>query len=292
MLKKLSCLLLAVSCSISADEQSVSEYTGKIADLYIGKSNAIKVGIVREESNELNCETYENNQWPLFFERDKSYSEEWFGILNTVRRTQETIRIGYTASDDSSCSIEYLALLKDDGIIPDGDSAGDTLQRGGQFGNIAMIYTNNLIESSYSSSDHEGGDIAAAAFDGYLWQEQIKEDVGSLVNRGIWVTKKDKSQNAEHWLQVEFSRVVDITGFRIMVNEKSVELGRSPRGITILTSQDGEDFTKHGSFTLSKTIDQRANLNSIAEAKYFRIQLDSNYGDSRFEIDELEVYSD
>lgn len=292
MLKKLSSIALMLSCSVYAAEQTVNEYTGKVSNLYIGKSEAIKVGIVHQEDNPINCEVNDNKEWPLYFERGQAYSKEWFDILNLVRRTQETIRIGYVANTQNSCAIEYLALLKGDGTDPNDGSVGDSLSRNGRYGNVALIYTNNLTESNFSASDHTGGDIAASAFDGYLWQDQIEEDLGSIVNRGIWVVEKDpKNDDAEYWLQVKFNSVVDVTGFRIMVNGRSTELGRSPRSITILTSLDGENFVESGSFKLSKSVDQRANLDERTELKYFRIRVNSNYGNSHIEIDEVEVYS-
>lgn len=292
MLKNLSSIALILSCSVYSAEQSVSEYTGKIANLYIGKTSTVKVGVVPQEDNLLNCELNDDNKWPLYFEQGQSYSKEWFDVLNLVRRTQETIRIGYIENTEDSCAIEYLALLKSDGTGSNGESVGDSISRHGQYGNIALIYTNNLTDSSFSASNHKGADVAAAAFDGYMWQDQIEEDLGSIVNRGIWVVEKDKENDEqEYWLQVEFERIVDVTGFRIMVNGKSAQLGRGPRGITILTSINGDDFVESGSYKLSKSIDQRANLNTKTELKYFRVRVDSNYGDSHIEIDELEVYS-
>ncbi len=299
MLKRLSSIALIMSSTIFATEQTVSEYTGRVANLYIGKSETVKVGIVREEGNDLECELENNYEWPLYFEQGNLYSTEWFDILNSVRRTQEVIRIGYIPNTDSRCAIEYLALLKGDGKDLDDDTVGDNLSRHGQYGNIALLYTNNLTESNYSASDFTGGDIAASAFDGFLWEEQIDETLGSLVNRGIWVVKKQTAEEkeesdteAEYWLQVEFENVINVTGFRIMVNGKSVDLGRSPRNITVMSSIDGDDFTANSSYTLSKSVDQRANLDSSIELKYFRIRVDTNYGDSHIEIDELEVYSD
>lgn len=293
MLKKLSSLALVISCSLSASESSVSEYKGKIADIYSGKTDTIKVGVVQEEGNELSCLPTDDDEWPLYFERGHSYSEEWFELLNLVRRTQETLRIGYTSSTDTRCAIEYLALLKGDGNASTEDPVGDGLTRTGQYGNIALIYTNNLKESNYTASDHRGADVPEAAFDGHTWEEQITEDVGSLINRGIWLVEKDtENRNLEYWLQVEFEQEVDITGFRVLVNAKSVELGRSPRDITVLTSTDGEDFVEQGAYNLSRSIDQRANLPNKITAKYFRVRVDRNFGDTYIEIDELEVYSD
>jgi len=297
MLKKLSSLALIISCSLFAEQEFQNEYKGKIAGIVSPKSEKILVSIVREEGKEINC--YMNGDqtepFPLHFERGQPYSEEWFELFNLVRRTQESIDIGYTESADSSCSIEYLKLTQSDGNTST-DPLGDGLTRVGQYGNIAQIYTNNLTQTSYTASNHRGTDIAAAAFDGYIWEEQIEsndEDLGSPIARNIWlVEKEEEDDNIEYWLQVKFEQEVDVTGFRVLVNGISVDLGRSPRGVTILTSVDGDEFVEQGSYSLSKAIDQRANLPEKITLKYFRLQVDSNFGDAYIEIDELEVYSD
>jgi len=292
MLKRVITLAIFSSLPLYANESDLNEYKGKVSDIYIGKSSTIKVGVLADDENQLECLHNDDGQWPLYFETGESYSDKWFETLNLVRRTQETIRIGYVPNVDDSCAIEYLMLAKSDNRIP-GDGSDDYLTRTGQFGNIALIYTNDLTEESYSSSGHYGADEAAAAFDGHTFDGQISEGEGSLINRGIWLTKKDSSAtNPEYWLQVKFEEVVAVTGFRILVNEKSVELGRSPRSITIEVSEDGESFDEFDTFILSKMVEQRANFSEMIELQYLRVKVNSNYGDAYIEIDELEVYAD
>jgi len=297
MFKKLSSLALVISCSLFAEQEFQNEFRGKIAGIASPKGEKIFVSIVEVEGEELNCNINgdQPSPFPLTFERGQSHSEEWFELLNLVRRTQEDIQIGYTESADSDCPIEYLTLMQGDGDIST-DPLGDGLTRIGQYGNIAQIYTNNLTQTSYTASNHRGADIAAAAFDGYIWEEQIEqndEDLGSPIARNIWLIEKEEDDNnIKYWLQVKFEQEVDVTGFRVLVNGISVDLGRSPRGVTILTSIDGDQFEEQGSYSLSKAIDQRANLPEKITLKYFRIQVDSNFGDAYIEIDELEVYSD
>ncbi|MFT5757205.1 MAG: hypothetical protein ACI9LM_001934 [Alteromonadaceae bacterium] len=294
MLKKLSSLALVISCSLFASEDVYNEYKGKVAGIITTKSNQILIGIVKKEDENINClmNTAVDVPTPFSFERDQPHSKEWFDIFNLVRRTQETIRIGYIESSNI-CSIEYLNLMQGDGSTTNIDNVGTSLTRKGEYGNIALIYTNNLTESSYTASDHRGEDTPAGAFDGYIWQKQIEEDTGSLINRGIWLVKKDKEdKEIKYWLQVEFEQAINVSGFRVMINEKAADLGRGPRSITILASTDGENFVEQGAFSLSKSVDQRANLPDKVELKYFRIQVNSNFGDAFIEIDELEIYSD
>ncbi|WP_286268973.1 discoidin domain-containing protein [Thalassotalea hakodatensis] len=284
--------LLSLFCLPLFTQADVVEYKGKVTDILIGKSQLIKVGVEESDEQSITCWKQESDQpWLFTFERGYDYSNDWFDVLNLVRRTQETIRIGYAENEDSECAIEYIALLKGDGIVDDGQ-VGDSLERTGQYGNIAQIYTNGLTESSYHASDNYGADVPAAAFDGHIFNEQIVDGEGSLINRGIWLVKKDtENKETTYWLQVEYEEPVTISGFRVMLNTKATELGRGPRHVTILTSLEGDQFEEQGQYNLGKSIDQRANLPTKVEAKIFRIQVNSNQGDAFIEIDELEVYS-
>ena len=286
--KSIASLLLLPSIAMA----DVAEFKGKVSDILISKSTVVKVGVVVDENNPIQCQATEEEPWLLSFERGHEYSADWFDVLNLVRRTQEVIRIGYVENTNDICAIEYLALLKGDGNVDDDGQVGDSLERTGQYGNIAQIYTNNLTESNYHASDHYSADVPAAAFDGHLFNEQIKEGEGNQISRGIWLVKRDtENKDTEYWLQVTFDEPVLISGFRVMVNAKSAELGRGPRHVTIQTSMSDADFEEQGQYNLSQTVDQRANLPSKVEAKTFRILINSNHGDKYIEIDELEIYS-
>jgi len=271
---------------------AVAEFKGKVSDILIGKSETIKVGLLVPDNDPITCANNTDSEWLMTFERGHSYSDDWFEVLNLVRRTQETIRIGYVENSSQECAIEYLALLKGDGSDIDDGKVGDSLERRGDFGTIAQIYTNNLTESNYSASGYYSADVPSAAFDGHIWGEKIVEEEGALIGRGIWLVQKEKVLPKDgYWLQVEFEEVVSVSGFRVLINAKSAELGRGAKGVTILTSVDGQKFDDQGQYSLSKTIDQRADLPEKVEAKVFRIQITSNYGDKFIEIDELEVFS-
>lgn len=292
MLKVLSTIALMSSLSLYAVADPVEEYIGRVSDIYIGKTEDIKIGIIEEIGKELDCAKYDDTQWPLYFGNNESYTDQWFEILNLVRRTQEPIRIGYTPSADSSCAIEYLALLRGDGD-DNIDPVGDSLTRSGMYGNIALVYTNNLTMDNFTASTHDRSDIAPSAFDGYTFDGQIDERLGSQINRGIWVAYKDpKKRSAEYWLQVKFEDLVTVSGFRVMVNEKSVSLGRSPRVVTVEYSVDGEYFFEQGTYPMAKMDDQVVGMSGKVELQYFRLKVDHNYGDSYIEIDELEIYAD
>ena len=265
----------------------------KLPICFLGNQTLVKVGVNQNQEDPLPCASYSEEQpWAFSFERGQEYSDAWFETLNTVRRTQETIRIGYVANEGEECPIEYIALLKGDGSIEDDDQVGDYLERTGQYGNIAQIYTNGLTEANYHASGNYNADVPAAAFDGHLFNEQIVEGEGNLINRGIWLMKKDtENSDTEYWLQVEFEQPVTVSGFRVMLNSKSAELGRGPRLISVHTALEDEELQEQGVYNLSRSVDQRANLPEKVTTKFFRLKIESNHGDAYIEIDELEIYA-
>ena len=91
-MKKFSLLpLIALPLFSFAD---VVEFKGKVTDMLLGKSTLVKVGVNQNQEDPLPCASYSEEQpWAFSFERGQEYSDAWFETLNTVRRTQETIRI-------------------------------------------------------------------------------------------------------------------------------------------------------------------------------------------------------
>ncbi|WDE11355.1 discoidin domain-containing protein [Thalassomonas haliotis] len=295
---KMTSLALLVSLSVTAAETSIEEYIGKVANIYIGKSETVKVGIVAEEDKYLECQ---EGNWPLSFQLGQVYSDSWLDLVSTVNRTQETVRIGYAPDSESSCDIEYLALVQGDGISGvDPDDGSASLLRTGDYGNIALIGTNGLTESSYSVSDFYNNDVGAAAFDGFTYREQINDEEGvEKLGRGFWMVKKEVNTDhdpdfvePEYWLQVDFDGLVKITGFRVVLNDQSRQLGRGPEKVVLQVSSDGETFVDHESYLLSQVSDQIATLNTAVTARIARLKVLTNHGDTYIEIDEFELFSD
>jgi len=292
MKSKIIALFMLAPLHFVSLAQDTEEYSGQVNNLYIDKSDLIKIGVKESEDAPLSCYSDEESSWLLHFNANMPYSNNWFDILNTVRRTQEAIKIGYTPNSDSSCAIEYLAFIegKDYG---EGGVPLDNLTRTGDYGNIALNGTNGLNNSSYSSTGFYGSDKEYSAFDGFTYSSQLSEGVGEKTNRNIWLIKKDstKYSDNQYWLQVEFNEFITVSGFRIVLNPKAAELGRGPKDIVIQVSDDGNDFIDQDTFRFPKNGDQRANLTEKLELKYFRVLIESNWGDSFIEIDELEIYS-
>lgn len=289
-ISKVSSLALLLSFSLHAAENSVEEYVGKVSNIYVGKSDVVKIGVVEEEDKYLECAS---GNWPLFFQQGNNYSDSWLDLLILANRGQSTIRIGYQPDSESNCAIEYLALVQGDGISAVDDNGSSSLLRTGEYGNIALIGTNGLTQDSYSASENYGNDIAAAAFDGHTYSEQVNDDAEESIARGLWLAKKDPdNRDKPFWLQVDFGGLVNISGYRTLVNEQSTDLGRGPKKILVQISTDGEEFIDHETHQLSKAPEQLANLTEKVLAQYVRIVVQSNHGDSFIEIDELEIFAD
>jgi len=291
---KLHYALLASTITLSAASfaNSVEEYSGRITNIFVGKTETIKVGIVTSEEAPINCDIENHAEWPLYFESGQSYSDRWFDLLNTARLVQEPIRIGYTATSEGACPIEYLALIQGNG--GDINAPSDGLSRLGKYGNIALNYTNGLTDASYDASDYYRSDVPQAAFDGYIYNEQIAEGLGSPVGRGFWLVKKNTTPNndTQYWIEVSYDQPVTVTGFRVMLNKQSMDLGRGVRKVTVQMSDDGYDYYDIESYVFPRSQDQRAQLTEQQTLTHFRLLIESNYGDQYIEIDEIELYSD
>lgn len=286
--------LLASSIMFALQGQAAEpeEFIGKVSNIYLGKSGNIKVGVALDEEEYLSCKS---ESWPFYFAADESYSKSWLDLIMQAKYYGSTLRIGYTPSEDNNCSIEYLALMANDGVDSGGGDV-NSMVRTGAYGNVALVNTNSLTESSYSASDYYSSDYPAAAFDGYMYNELINEDASEKISRGIWLVKKEADESTgitkDIWLQISYENTVKLTGMRIMVNEKSVKLGRSPRNIMIQGSSDGSNFTNLQSVQLSQGSDLGVSFNNTLNVQHLRLLIQSNFGDDFVEIDEVELYSE
>ncbi|GAB3024323.1 discoidin domain-containing protein [Bowmanella dokdonensis] len=270
-----------------ATEEVPTEYVGKITNLLISKSGAVMIGVNRDEDNPLDCQ---EGDWPVSFDMQDDHAQNWLDFLMLARNTNQTIRLGYGADSDAVCSLEYVAVMQGDGYA--GGGVGDEdgrLVETGALGNVALLGSNGLTETSFKASGHYLNDIVAAAFDGHTWTEKVNEDAGDRINRGLWLLST--AEDSKAWIQVDFGQKVKLAGLRFMLNEKATKLGRGPRDITVQVSNDGANFADHEAFRLAMVADQTGSFSSTVQARYLRVVIDSNHGDSRFvEIDELEVF--
>ncbi|MCC2615001.1 discoidin domain-containing protein [Aestuariibacter halophilus] len=214
--------------------------------------------------------------------------QTWMDMLAMARQLGQNMRFAYDETDCTLLSVTLPAVFDDGGTT---DIGGMT--ETGILGNVALIGTNNLVEASYSASAHYALDTPAGAFDGYSFLDKINEDAGEKISRGIWMAKTRDSDRipVNPWVQVDFGKAVRLSGLRVVVNDKSIELGRSPRNVSLYVSNNGTDFAVFESTTLDKLEGVQWDFSRGITARYFRLMVKSNYGDPNFaEIDELEYF--
>ncbi|ALS96978.1 hypothetical protein AT746_00905 [Lacimicrobium alkaliphilum] len=289
MKKIAATLALLTPIAGPAAEDSVQEYAGKVTDLMITKTGNVLVGVNQDDDNVLACQ---EGDWPLIFQSDSGVGQNWLDFLMLARNTNQKIRIGYLPAHSSRCAVEYVAATAADGYGDGSDPIGgedDKLIETGIYGNIALIDSNGLTQASFTASSYYRDDVPAAAFDGHTWSDKVNEDAGQKINRGLWLLRREENKDA--WIQVDFGQKANISGMRIILNEKASQLGRGPRDVVVQVSNDGENFADHESFRLSNIADQTGSFNSAIEARYLRLQILNNFGDANYiEIDELELY--
>jgi len=272
-----------------AAEDPVQEYAGKVTDLMITKTGNVLVGVNQDDDNMLVCQ---EGDWPLIFQSGSDVGQNWLDFMMLARNTNQKIRIGYLPDHSNRCEVEYVAATAADGYGDGSDPIGgedDKLIETGVYGNIALIDSNGLTPASFTASGYYRDDVPAAAFDGHTWSGKVNEDAGQQINRGLWLLRRE--QDTAAWIQVDFGQKANISGMRIILNEKASQLGRGPRDVVVQVSNDGENFADHESFRLSNIADQTGSFNSAVEARYLRLQILNNFGDANYiEIDELELY--
>lgn len=153
-------------------------------------------------------------------------------------------------------------------------------------GNMALIGTNGLLESSYTASAHFNASYKpAAAFDGHhYYGVKINDDAGAPLVTGAWLTW----QSFPQWLSVDFGQLVRINAFRTSV--KDTLLARSAKDVVVQISDDGVTFTDHESVVLSP-ITANVTLKTPAVSQYVRLKITSAHAANTYlQIGELEYY--
>lgn len=284
----LSALLLCSGTSMA--EQVTYQSIANVLKLSDNGKVAIKL-LIREDEGEITCST---GEYDFEFDLSSIVGQKWYDTLILSRTANSLIDFQY---DDSSCTLSAITLPK---LYRAGNDVGNETPDGklaetGEHGNVALIKSNGLTDASYQSSSFYGQDSHVGAFDGYLYKEKINEDADTKLGRGIWMTKRIDSDNkvVTPWIQVDFGKEVTLSGMRTMINKKSMALGRSPRNIVLLTSEDGKDFTQFESYRLGLREVVDTSFSSAVTSRFIRMQIDSNYGDNNFiEIDEWELSQD
>ena len=293
MIKQLPALaMLATALQVSAEP---IDYESIVNTMRINAQGKVQFSVLlREEDDEILCD---DEGYHFNFLLDNNVMDKWYDTLVLARSANSLLNFQYDHLGGSDCELQAITmpLLYQRGETPGEEPGGEKLRTTGNYGNVALVGTNGLSADSYSSNTFYGQDAPEAAFDGYVYTEKTNQDAADKVGRGIWLVKKEYQDGrlVSPWLQIDFGKEVSLIGTRIFVNKKSLELGRSPRNVTILTSTDGQEFTKYESFVLSLKEVSSTPFSAPLKSRYFRLFIESNYGDDTFiEVDEWELYQE
>lgn len=270
-----------------AEQNSYVSFANKIT---LQQDSTVAISILpNEEDSEIACGS---EDYDFSFAMDSIIKEKWYDTLVLSRNSNQLIEFHY---DQQSCLLSGLTLPE----IYDADSnvgnetGVDTLEETGTYDNVALINTNGLQKENYTASSYYSRDEPAAAFDGYVYDQKDNPDSEFRLARGIWLAKRTNSSGTpiEPWIQVNFNKTVKLSGMRLAINEKSLQLGRSPRNIKIQYSDDGEEFIDHSSHRLALQESYEIQFSNLIEAQYVRLVVESNFGDKLYvEIDEWELF--
>lgn len=290
-MKKLCAVLpLVIATTVTSEPL---EYESIVNKMQVDNAGNVRFSmLLREEDHEILCD---EQGYQFSFVLNNTVMDKWYDTLILARSANSLLNIHYDQLSGNNCDLTAITLpqLYDRATAPGEDPTGGVLKETGNYGNVALTGTNGLNSSSFEASQFYGQDSPQAAFDGYIYSEKSNADAEDKIGRGIWLVKKEFTDGRLDipWIQVDFGKQVEIIGTRLFVNKKSLELGRSPRNVTILTSEDGEEFTKLNSFVLSANEVSSTAFAAPVEARYFRMTVESNHGDAGFiEIDEWEFY--
>jgi hypothetical protein len=169
------------------------------------------------------------------------------------------------------------------------------VNRTGGNGNVAIIGTNGLTADSYSSSSFYGQDISSAAIDGFVFSSKENQDANTKIGRSILLANSNDTDTDGNviipWLQIDFGKLVTLAGMQTIINNGSLELGRSPSVIILYTSTDVAEFEEITEFQLSLEESVSTDFFEPITSRFFRFEIVNNCGDENYiETDELELY--
>ena len=171
---------------------------------------------------------------------------------------------------------------------------------------ISLVGYNGLMPTSYSSSSSETpNNTGVGAFDGYVYVSsadrfhKANPDALPISNfspnwqstSSWWYSAPNNVTN--QWLQVNYGKKVDISGFRIftLTSIGGYILNRLPKDVAIQYSDNGSSWTTAESLTLDYAHSAEYFLGTPIQAQYFRLYIYNNYGDASYiGINELEIF--
>lgn len=225
----------------------------------------------------------------ISFPLGEQFSSAWLDTVVLSRQQQQLLNFSF---DENTCLVNAITMpiLYDEGS---GNAVSGDLDETGINGNVALIGTNGLESDSFNASLHYNSDQALAAFDGYIYTQHFNEDSEEKIARGIWLTEMwdHDGERVSPWVEIDYGFSVSLSGLGIFINPQSLRLGRLPRFVTVLSSDDGVEYDEVVSYTLSNQEGNRFNFTSELSTQYIKLRFENNFGDGKFiEIDEIELY--
>ncbi|KZN31476.1 hypothetical protein N474_13735 [Pseudoalteromonas luteoviolacea CPMOR-2] len=271
---------------ISLNEQEAGNAHVEESIGYLAVYNKVNSGTTNEGTpfnltqEAINESGFQKLQGKLLLQEEQSRDSETNHLLEMVSIL--SMKNNLFAQDNTHYGKDTMSLrlsTSDTFSVVPGETSG-------QYGNIALIGTNGLTESSYSSSHNYAADSASGAFDGYNSSTKINADAAAKIKRGIWLTTLAQ----EHWLQVSFNSSAYITAFRVMLYSAASNPGMGVKDVTLQVSNDNVNFVDHESFSLVKSLDQTIELSQPAVGKFVRLKIHNTQGHSYRVIGELEYF--
>jgi hypothetical protein len=162
----------------------------------------------------------------------------------------------------------------------------------GEFGNIALIGSNGITESSITSNSTSSNNNYpfSAIFDGHQQNTQINSSSTGKIDNGYFHSSHGTSTN--RYFSVDLGREASISGFRVLGYSQNSG-NYNPKNIRIESSVDGTpgSFTLEESFTLPKVADSGViSMATPFNSRYFRFHVEESYGSEFLVFGEVEVF--
>jgi hypothetical protein len=204
-------------------------------------------------------------------------------LFSTVTVAEYKINITSPVLNKNSKLVEFAAPTPD--LVPF-DETGD-------FGNIALIGSNGITESSITSnavptSSNHGFYRFSAIFDGYQGGIPINSSTSGKLGSGYFYSISGNDKN--RYFSVDLGKEASISGFRVLSYGTHNKV-HYPKDVRIDSSVDGVSFTAEESFTLPLVIDSGVVLmDKSFTSRYFRFHVENAYNSGHIRIGELEVF--
>lgn len=139
------------------------------------------------------------------------------------------------------------------------------------------------VEATASSSQSGAGRTPRKTIDGSGWDESAPGSAVWVHNSNIWDGSNMWNGDWDSWLQFDLGKSFNVAGFYAWNYNEPNWTNRGIKELTLSSSQDGQNFTPVGDFTLDEATSkddykgQSVRFQKPVAARYFKLQIKSNY---------------